>query len=69
MTITKQNYDKDTYPKLVLNKLKVMSDFAFIYTHWALGSRKLLKKLPTYMWPMFTHVWPMLIYVGTIGEP
>jgi len=29
----KQTYDKKTYPKLVLNKLKVMRIFAVIYTH------------------------------------
>jgi uncharacterized protein (UPF0333 family) len=29
---TKQNYDKKTYPKLVLNKPKVMENSTFIYT-------------------------------------
>ncbi len=52
MKITKQDHDKYTYPKLVLNKLKVMWDSTSNYTHWALSSRKLLKKLPTFMWPM-----------------
>jgi hypothetical protein len=29
---TKQGYDKETYPKLVLNKLKGIGNFAFTYT-------------------------------------
>jgi len=49
----------------MLSKLKVTWDSSFIYTHWALSSRKLFRKLPTYMWPMFIHVWPMSIHVGT----
>ncbi len=56
MTRIKQDHDKYTYPKLVLNRLKVMWDSTFIYTHWALCSNKLLNKLPTYMWPVFIHV-------------
>ncbi len=32
-----QGYDKKTYSKLVLNKLKVMGNFTFIYTYWALA--------------------------------
>jgi hypothetical protein len=28
---TKQKYDKETYPKLLLNKLKVMEKISFIY--------------------------------------
>jgi ATP adenylyltransferase/5',5'''-P-1,P-4-tetraphosphate phosphorylase II len=36
---TKQGYDKKIYPKLVLNKLKVMGKSTFIYTYWALNSR------------------------------
>jgi hypothetical protein len=43
----------------MLNKLKVMENFSFIYTYWAPSSKKFLKKLPTYMWPVFTHVWIM----------
>jgi hypothetical protein len=50
-TKTEQNNDKKKYPKLVLNKLKVLKIFAFIYSHWAPSSR------PIYMWLMFTHVW------------
>jgi hypothetical protein len=34
----KQGYDKKTYPKLVLNKLKVMRNSTFIYTHLAPSS-------------------------------
>jgi hypothetical protein len=49
MTKSKQDHDKNMYPKLVLNKVKVMWDFTFIYTHWALNSNEHFKKLPTYM--------------------
>ncbi len=56
MTRIEQDHDKNTYPKLVLNKLKVKWNFISIYIHWAPNSRKLLKKLPTYMWPMYIHV-------------
>jgi len=34
---TEQGYDKKLYPKLTLNRLKVMRDFTYIYTHWALN--------------------------------
>jgi hypothetical protein len=60
---TKQGCDKGMYPKLVLNILKVMENFAFIYTHWAPNSKKFLKKLPTYMWLKFTHVHPCVAIV------
>jgi hypothetical protein len=53
---TKQGYNFKTYPKLVLNKLKVMRNSTFIYTHCALSLKKFLKKIPIYMWFMFTHV-------------
>jgi hypothetical protein len=33
-----------------------MRNFTSIYTYWAFNSKKFLKKLPTYMWPMCTHV-------------
>jgi hypothetical protein len=55
-TKTKQGYDKKTYPKLMLNILKVMGNFTFVYTYWAPSSKKFLKKLLTHMWPMFTRV-------------
>jgi hypothetical protein len=40
----------------MLNKLKVMWDSTFIYTHCAPNLKKFLKELPTYMWPMSIHV-------------
>ncbi len=40
---TKQGYDKKTYSKLVLNKLKVMGNSTSIYTYWALAQRSFLK--------------------------
>ncbi len=40
MTRIEQNHDKDTYPKLVLNRLKIMWDSTSIYTNWAPSSRK-----------------------------
>ncbi len=46
---TKQGCDKRIYPKLVLNKLKIMENFTSIYTHWAPSSRKFPKKFSTYM--------------------
>ncbi len=45
--------------KLVLNKLKAMGNSTFIYTPWELSSKKFIKELPIYKWPMFTHVWTM----------
>jgi hypothetical protein len=56
MTIIEQYHDKDMFPKLVLNKLKLIWDSTFIYTHYASNSKNFLKKLSTYMWPMFIHV-------------
>jgi hypothetical protein len=44
-----QDHEKGMYPKLVLNIFKVMWDFTFIYTYWTCNSRKLFRKLPTYM--------------------
>jgi hypothetical protein len=35
-----QGYDKKTYPKLVLNILKVMGNSPSKYTYWAPSSRK-----------------------------
>ncbi len=54
-----QGHDKTTYPRLVLNKLKVMGNSTFIYNPWAPSSREFLKKLPMYMW---THVHPCVNY-------
>jgi hypothetical protein len=59
---TKQGYDKKTYPKLMLNKLKVMGNYTFICTLWAFNSRKFLKKLSIYMWPMCINVHPCVNY-------
>jgi hypothetical protein len=53
---TEQGYDKKMYPKLELNRLKIMEISTFIYTPWAFKSRNFFKKLPIYMWPMCTHV-------------
>lgn len=39
------------YPKLMLNKLKVMRNPTSIYIHWAFNLKKFLKKLPIHMWP------------------
>ncbi len=50
------------YPKLVLNKLKVIGNFISIYSHWAPGSKKFIKKHPTYMWPIFIHVYQCVNY-------
>jgi hypothetical protein len=44
----KQGYDKKTYPKLVLNKLKVVGNSTSIYTPWAPSSRKFFEKFPIY---------------------
>jgi hypothetical protein len=48
-TRTKQSYDKKTYSKFVLKRLKVVGYPIFIYTHWAFRSKKFFKKFPTYM--------------------
>jgi hypothetical protein len=54
----KQGYDNKTYPKLMLNILKVMESSTFISTHSGPSSKKFIKKLPIYMWPIFIHVRP-----------
>jgi hypothetical protein len=49
----------------MLNKLKVMWDSTSIYTHWAPSSKKLFKKISTYMCPNSPmcnpclFMWPM----------
>jgi hypothetical protein len=48
ITKKKQKQNKvmiKTYPKLVLNKLKVMEISTFIYTFWAPSSKKFFRKL------------------------
>jgi hypothetical protein len=49
----------------MLNILKVMGNCIFIYTHWAPNSKKIIKKIPFYMWPMFNHVRPCVNYEWT----
>jgi hypothetical protein len=63
MSKIEQDHDKDTYPKLILNKLNVMWDSTFIYFYWAPSLQKFFKKLSTYTWPTFTHVWLVSIHV------
>jgi len=41
---TKQSYEKKMYPKLMLNKLKVMGNHTIIYAHWAPNSKEFFKK-------------------------
>jgi hypothetical protein len=53
-TRTKQNCDKEMYPKLVLNKLKVIKGPTSIYTPCGPNSRKLPWKF--YVWPMSIDV-------------
>jgi hypothetical protein len=43
-----QNYDKKTYPKLVLNRLKVLNNYILIYIHWGPDSKKEFKKLQNF---------------------
>lgn len=52
----KKSYNKKTYQKSILNRLKLMKNSTFIYTPWAPRLKKFLKKFPIYMCPMFTHV-------------
>jgi hypothetical protein len=54
-----QGCDKKTYPKSMLNILKVIRNFTSTYTFWAPSSKNFFKKIIIYMWPMFTHVWTM----------
>jgi hypothetical protein len=43
MTRIEQDHDKNTYPKLVFNKLKVKWNSTSIYTHWNPNSRNFSK--------------------------
>jgi len=52
-----QGYNKKTYPRPMLNKLKVVINSTSIYNHWAPSSKNFFEKLPIYMSPMCTHVW------------
>jgi hypothetical protein len=64
----KQSHNKIMYPKLMLNKLKVIGNPTSIYTHSTLSSKKFLKKLPIYMWPMFAHVRSCVTHVWIMNE-
>jgi hypothetical protein len=44
-----QGYDKNMYPKLLLNKLKVMGNSTSIYTPWAPSSKIFFEKFTIYM--------------------
>ncbi len=54
---------QNTYPKLMLNILQVVWDSTSIYIHGKPSKKKELKKLPYYMWAMFTHVHPCVAHV------
>jgi hypothetical protein len=57
-TKTKKYHDKDTYFKLVLNKVKITWDSTFIYTHWVPSLRKFFKN--------FLHVTHVHSYVAHV---
>ncbi len=59
--INRTNYDKKTYPRLVLNKPKVMKIFAFIYTYWVLSSRNFQSTCGPCS-PTCTHMHPCVNY-------
>lgn len=52
-TKIEQGCDKRTYPKLMLNRLKIIENPTFIYIPWGSNS----KKLP---WKLCPHVRPMI---------
>ncbi len=54
-TKTKQ----ENVPKTNVEHIKSNGEFYFYYTHWTPISKKKFNKLPTHMWPMFSHVWPI----------
>jgi hypothetical protein len=56
------------FTKLVLNKLKVMENFTFIYMYWTPNSKKFFNKILVEMCPMFTHVYPMCTYMWIMNE-
>jgi hypothetical protein len=45
-------------PKTNVEHIKSYGEFYLYYTHWAPNSKKILKKIPIDMWPIFTHVRP-----------
>jgi hypothetical protein len=56
---TWRGYGVKSCLRLVLNILHVIENYISIYAPWAPSSMKFFKKLPIYVWPMFTHVWTM----------
>jgi hypothetical protein len=46
MTYENKSYDKKAYPKLVLNKLKVMEVLPLFIPHWGLSSKNFPEKFP-----------------------
>jgi hypothetical protein len=54
--INKTRLWQENVPKSNVEQTKVMKNSISIYTPWAPSSKKFIKKLPIYMWPMFTHV-------------
>jgi hypothetical protein len=56
-----KNYDNKMYPRLVLNRPKVMRIYASIYTHWALSSRN-FQYVGGPCSPMCAHVHPRVNY-------
>jgi hypothetical protein len=61
-------WQKKTYPKLMLNELKVMGNSIFVYTHWHLIQEIFFKNFqPTcgpYS-PMCAHAYPCVNYDQT----
>jgi hypothetical protein len=47
----------------MLNRMKMIQNFASIYTHWTFSFKKNFKKLSTYMWLMFIHLHLCVIHV------
>jgi hypothetical protein len=58
---------KKTYPKLVLNKLKVMGNSTFIYTYQTFNSRT-SNLYVGHLHPYVTHVYPCVNYELTRNE-
>jgi len=48
----------------MLNILKVIKCFTYIYTLWGPNSKKLLWKLCPHVWSLIIHVWPMSTHVA-----
>jgi hypothetical protein len=65
MKWTWQGYGVRSFLILLLNKLKIMGNFTFIYTPWAFSSKKFLKKLQSTCdscLPMCVNVHPCVNY-------